>query len=436
MMRFIKQFENTNFFRLWLAQLISQFGDRINQMALIGLITERSPGSAMQLAKLLSFTIIPVFIIGPVAGVYVDRWDRRTTLFVCDLLRGLLVLSIPLVFLQRDSMVPIYIMVFLAFCLSRFYVPAKMSIVPDLVHRDHLLMANSLLTTTGMIAFVLGFAIGGFLVDRIGARGGLICDAVTFFISGILVFSIRQPFKLKNIPSKILQTGKEVIAIIRKSTIQEMKEGLRYLIRHKEIRFIIAMLFVLLAAAGAIYVVIIVFVQQSFQSVTKDLGILAFFLGVGLFLGVLIHGRWGHAIPWYKVIFLCLMSGGSVLILFATSVHHFPRLGMAMVLATLLGLMTGPVFIAANTVTHQVCDEQMRGKVFSALEIVIHSAFLIAMFISSYAAEYVERIWILTGVGTLLIGIGIFGLLKFRSNFNQNFGGNFGETCIQEEKRA
>ena len=148
MIRYLRQFQNQNFSRLWWAQLISQFGDRIYQMALIGLIAERAPGSAIQLAKLMAFTVIPVFLIGPVAGVYVDRWDRRTTLFVCDFLRGLLVLAMPFIFIHRDSMVPIYIIVFLVFCLSRFYVPAKMSILPDLVSSENLLMANSLMTTT------------------------------------------------------------------------------------------------------------------------------------------------------------------------------------------------------------------------------------------------------------------------------------------------
>ena len=194
--KFRESLKNKNFFFLWLAQLISQFGDRINQMALIGLIAGRTPGSAFELAKLMSFTIIPVFIIGPIAGVYVDRWDRRKTLFVCDFLRGLLVLSIPLVFISRGSMVPIYIVVFLAFCLSRFYVPAKMSIIPDLVSEKDLLVANSLVTTTGMIAFVLGCSMGGFIVEKFGAKGGFICDAATFFISGILVSSIGLDLKM------------------------------------------------------------------------------------------------------------------------------------------------------------------------------------------------------------------------------------------------
>src|SRR5262245_50329003 len=174
MNKFFKSVQNRDFLLLWWAQVISQFGDRINQMALIGLVAGRTPGSAMELAKLLTFTIIPVFIVGPIAGVYVDRWDRRTTLFVCDFLRGLLVLSIPLVFMGKVSIIPIYFVVFLAFCLSRFYVPAKMSIIPELVEAKDILIANSMVSVTGMIAFVLGCATGGFIVEKFGSRGGFI----------------------------------------------------------------------------------------------------------------------------------------------------------------------------------------------------------------------------------------------------------------------
>ena len=175
--------EHRNFQRLWLAQLVSQFGDRINQLALVGLIAERSPGSTLGLAKLLAFTIIPVFLIQPFAGVFIDRWNRRTTLFVCDLIRGALVLTIPLIFIYQHSMIPIYIAVFCAFCCSRFYVPAKMSIIPDLVKKDHLANANSLMTMTGMIAAGLGAALGAFIIEYAGARNGFLIDAFTFFFS-------------------------------------------------------------------------------------------------------------------------------------------------------------------------------------------------------------------------------------------------------------
>src|SRR5512135_719730 len=134
MARFRNIVKNRNFSLLWVGQIISQFGDRLDQMALLALIYRFAPGSTSQVARLMVFTILPVFLVGPIAGVYVDRWDHRRTMIVCDILRGFLVLLIPFYLMRFHSMAPIYAVVFLAFCISRFYVPAKMSIIPDLVH--------------------------------------------------------------------------------------------------------------------------------------------------------------------------------------------------------------------------------------------------------------------------------------------------------------
>ena len=408
--------KSRNFQRLWLAQLVSQFGDRINQLALVGLMAERVPGSAMELAKLMAFTIVPVFLVQPFAGVFVDRWDRRTTLLICDVVRGLLVLSIPFAFFAGQSMVPIYVVVFLAFCFSRFYSPAKMSIIPDLVEKESLLMANTLVSTTGMVAFVLGCALGGFLVDRYGARNGFIIDGATFLVSAALVFSIDISIKLKMDKNSILKVSKEIIGPIRRSVWSELGEGLRYLAHNKELRLIIAMISTILAAAGAVYVVIIVFIQESFQSVTRDLGVLAVCLGAGLFLGAVLYGKWGKRLVWYKTMFWSMFTGGALLTAFALMVHFDPRLTAAMVLALALGIVTGPMFITANTIIHVVSDEHMRGKVFSALEIVIHGAFLAAMLVSSWLAEFTPKAWILAGVGMICAVIGLLGL-RTKSRF-------------------
>ena len=113
MVRFGRVLKNRDFFLLWLGQIISQFGERLSQMALIGLVYMKAPGSTMQLAKVLSFTILPIFLIGPVAGVYVDRWDRRRTMFVSDFLRAALVFLIVLAIALKWPMITIYILIFL-----------------------------------------------------------------------------------------------------------------------------------------------------------------------------------------------------------------------------------------------------------------------------------------------------------------------------------
>jgi len=413
MIQFISDSRNKNFLRLWWAQLISQFGDRITQMALIGLAYElggQQP-SATSLAKLLSFTIIPVFLVGPIAGVFVDRWDRQKTLLICDIARALLVLTIPLIFMFWKTMLPIYAVIFLMFCFSRFYVPAKMSIIPEIVRQEHLLTANSLMTTTGMIAFALGCALGGFLVEWFGARGGFLFDAATFFASGLLILSMTRHLFVKIDRHAILEQGKEILQLER-SFWHEMKDGVAYLFHKKEIRFVIATLFILLAAAGAVYVVIIVFVQQIFHSVTRHLGVLAVTLGAGLFLGTVIYGKFGRRLSWYRTIFLCLILGGIMMLAFVWGITSWPSVWLAFFLTLGLGMVIGPVFIAANTIIHEVADEQMQGKVFSSLEIVIHLAFMIAMLISSWLSEFIAPAMILSTVAGVFGVVGLLGLWR------------------------
>ena len=415
-MGFRKSFQNRSFFAFWLAQLISQFGDRINQMALVGLVAGRQFGAAstMELAKLLAFTIIPVFIVGPIAGVYVDRWDRKKTLFFCDLLRGLLILTIPFIFIARHSMIPIYIVVFLAFCLSRFYVPAKMSIIPELVSQENLHVANSLATMTGMIAFVLGALLGGMIVEYSGARGGFLCDAVTFFLSALLVsFISRDRLKMKVKPDAIVATGREM-ATTYKNVLYEIKDGVRYILAHRDIRYIINLMMILFMAVGAVYVVIIVFIQSAFGSVTKHLGFLAVGLGAGLFLGSIAYGKWGHKKKHIETIFICLIAGGVMMAVFAFSVQTLKNIWVAQALAILLGFVVGPIVIAANTVVHKVATTEMQGKVFSAMEFAIHLAFLVTMLISSKLSEYIPHAWILMAVGVVFCGVGGWGMLRYR----------------------
>lgn len=403
--------------RLWVAQLISQFGDRITQMALIGLVYEMGgqKTSAVELAKVLSFTIIPVFIISPIAGVFVDRWDRRKTLFVCDIVRGLLVLTIPLIFMYWKTMIPIYIVVFIMFCFSRFYVPAKMSIIPEIVDKEHLLMANSMITITGMIAFAFGCALGGFLVEWFGSRGGFLIDAVTFFASASLIVSMTKHLYVKINGKKIIEKGKEILEIER-SFWHEMKEGVVYLFHKKEIRFVVNMFFMLLAAAGAVYVVSIVFIQQTFNSITRHLGALAATMGVGLVFGALGYGRFGKNISWHKTIFSCLAGGGIMMILFVLGISRWPNVWIAFFLALGLGFVVGPIFVVSNTIVHHVADENMQGKVFSSLEIVIHLGFLLSMLLSSWLSEFISPGIILTCVGIIFSVLGMIGFLCYRKD--------------------
>jgi len=411
MSKFTEVLKNRNFFLLWLGQIISQLGDRLDQMALIGLVYLRAPGSTIQVAKILSFTIIPVFVIGPIAGVYVDRWNRRRTMYICDFLRAVLVLTIPLFLFYRESFAFIYLVIFVVFSIGRFFVPAKLSIVPDLVEKKDLLMANSLVNTTGMIAAILGFGISGLIVEWLGAKSAFVMDAASFLISGALIFSIRK--KTKEVMN-LKKVGREIVEVIRKSVFQEIKDGILYFIRKKDIRFTAGITFILWSALGAVYVVLIVFVQEALRSVTRDLGLLVMFLGTGLFIGSLIYGRFGQRLSHYKVIFASLILSGIMLICFALAISAYHSFRIAALLSFALGILVAPIMIASNTIIHKVSDNEMMGKIFSSLEIVMHLGFLLFMFISSFFADKFSNLSILVIVGCLFSIVGVVNLIYHR----------------------
>ena len=381
-------------------------------MALIGFAySKKSYGSTSEIFKILLFTIIPVFLIGPIAGAYVDRWDRRRTMYVCDLLRMGLVCIIPIFLFHTKNLAVAYVLIFVVFCLARFFLPAKLSIIPDLVQEKDLLIANSLVNVTGMIAFIVGSGVSGVLVEWVGAEKGFYWDAVSFFVSATLMFFIAK----KNVPPvNLRKLGEDIVEVIRKSVVQEIKEGTLYFISQKDIRATAGILFVVSSALGVVSIVSIAFIQNMLHSATKDLGLLIMFLGGGLFTGSLVYGKFGSRLSHYKTIFSSLILSGIVLIIFSKGISLYPYFAPAAFLSFCLGFVASPILTASNTIIHKSSDNEMRGKIFSSLEIVMHLGFLLFMYISSILAEKFPQFLILEVIGCIFCALGIISLIWHR----------------------
>lgn len=415
MAKFRELLTNRNFFLLWLGQTISNFGDRLNQMALVALVYQNSPGSEMALAKLISFTIIPVFIIGPIAGVWVDRLNKKDVMIISDITRGVLVLSIPL-FIVMKQILAVYLVIFILFSISRFFIPSKMAMIPEIVPKDKLLIANSLQDTTHIIGNVVGLVVAGVIVNipAIGAMGGFYIDSLTFFVSASLIAMIvNREFALR-VKEDLLATRQAIEGSIRRSIFAELKEGLGFFREHRNMAFVLGVFFILMAGIGAVSCVIIVFIQEAFGTATRDLGFLGMFLVAGLFLGTVLFAKFGQKIDKRKAILASFIASGLFLALFAFFVKRYPSLPVAGIFSGLIGLAIGPVMMSANTLTHEMIPEDVRGRVFSSLEAVIHLAFLTFMFIAAFAAGIVGRFWVLVAVGILFSASGLAGFLLWR----------------------
>ncbi|MFH1877605.1 MAG: MFS transporter [Candidatus Omnitrophota bacterium] len=408
MIRFRDVLFKKDFFSLWMGQIISEFGDRLNQMALIALVYSKNPGSVMALANLLFFIVIPVFLIGPVAGVYVDRWDRKRVMIISDIVRGILIVIVP-VFVYFDMMIPVYAVVFLMFSATRFFLPSKMAFIPDIVPAETLFIANSLANTTRMIATVLGFAVAGFIVKWVGYMWGFYLDGVSFFVSALLIAFITPREKLKNVKEEIHMTKEIIERSLRKNLWEEILEGFGYMFKKDKMKLVTSTFFVLMAGTGSIFCIIIVFIQETFGSVTEDLGIFGVFLASGLFLGTILFGKYGQKFSKIRTIFVGFILSGIGICLFAVYAAKNPVLLIGGVLIMIVGAAAAPMMTCANTLIHTLIPDEVRGRIFSSMEAVVHVAFLVFMFLTAFIAKFISNFAILISCGSIFIVIGITG---------------------------
>ena len=409
---YFKVLKRRNFFFLWIGQIISQFGDRLTQMALIGLVYKIKPYSSLSLAGIMSLAVVPVFLISPLAGVYVDRWNKQKTMYCSDLLRGLFIILIPIFFFYCHSLVIVYSLIFLSFCVGRFFIPSKMAIIPSLVDKKDIFMANSLISTTAMVAAMFGFGIGGVIVEKCGVKMAFSIDAFTFFTSALLIFLMRIKEVKHFNPYDLIDIGKDAFKAVRHSLIYEIKDGLKYLLESKETRYAAKVFFALFSFIGSLYTVFVVFVQNTLSTITMELGILAIGGGLGLLLGTLLYGRLGHSVGIKKIINLTLALASFWLVLSVVLLKCYPSKWFAFFAVFLLGVIVSPIVVAVNSLIHKDSDSSLWGRIFSSLEVVIHLAFIVFMFISSFLAEIFKPFTIIVAGGIIIFVFSIYSLVS------------------------
>ena len=398
-----------NFFLYSLGQFVSQFGDRLVQMILVGLIYKLSPGSTMKLAKAFSFTLIPAFFVSPLAGVWVDRWNNKNTMIVCDIIRCSLMLTFP-AFLVTDQLLPIYTAIFCIFTCACFFLPAKFAIIPDLVSKDKLLLANSMSTIITLVGGVAGITVGGLILEVIGIQKTIYLNAIIYLASAACLSLIAYRSK-KDVKKKVVVIGKKIREAFKTPFLYELKEGLKYLIMEKRVRFVIFVLFFSMSMVGAVYVVSAVFIQEVMGSMTKDIGLFGSFLCVGMLIGSYFYGKFGQGLSKDNTIYGSIVATGVLLTLFTLTLSATASFFLGSFLMFLIGLAAFSVMISANTIIHEDIDDSMRGRIFSSIGIVMNVGLIVFMFAASSLAEIVGKIWILLSCGIIFGVFGLFGLI-------------------------
>ena len=180
---------NGSFSALWAGQLISLFGDRLNQLALVAVVAI-STGSALATGLVFFAATLPNLLLSPIAGTFVDRWDNKEVMVVSDILRGALVLVLPLAAIT--NIVLVYPLIFLVTTISVFFRPARVAILPRIVPEEDLLSANSALWVGETFADVIGYPLAGIFVLVLGSAVPLAfwVDSATYLASAGLLATI------------------------------------------------------------------------------------------------------------------------------------------------------------------------------------------------------------------------------------------------------
>lgn len=374
----LRVLRNRRFLALWLAQLATQVG---TNMVLFGLtvqiftLTRQSTSISL---LILSF-LIPAVIFGAIAGVYVDRHDRRMLLVLTNALRGLLFIG--LVFFDQQVAL-IYLFTIGISTLTTFFGPAEAAMIPVIVDRRQLLAANSMYVVTLQASFFVGFAILGPLVINLWDISVLLwITAGLFFLAAALCWTLpayNPRLGGAHRPAQALTEAGSAVA----TTFGQLRDGLAFIVQHRNVFWPLTYLAITASLIGVLGVLGPGFVTQVLGLTERDFVIVILPLGAGLVMGILLLNAYGRYIPRRRGVEGGLIALGVTLA--ALSIAQpistvltqgaISLLSVVVVVAFAAGIGYAFVAVPAQTQLQEELPPDIRGRVFGVLNMLISIA--------------------------------------------------------------
>ena len=273
---------------LWVSQLISIIGDFALFTALPFFIYKIT-GSVLATGVMFMIQVLPPLFLGSIAGVFVDRWDRRWTMIGSSLFRGA-VLLIMLGVRSAEMVWLVYIAGFLESTASQFFAPANNALLPTLVDEDQLLTANSLDSLGENSARMIGPAIGGVLLASIGLHGVILFDIASYLLAAFLMYFIRVP----SITSVSSSTPEGSTSSAISAFWKEFKSGLRLVKNNQPLSSIFLVLGIAMVGDSILTVLLVAFYQDVVGVGPTEFGMVLTLRGVAGILGGLVMSAFGN----------------------------------------------------------------------------------------------------------------------------------------------
>ncbi|WP_456387405.1 MFS transporter [Desulfolithobacter sp.] len=346
---------NTRFRRFWVAGVISQIGDWFNYISIFVLLNQLT-GSGSAVSWFLIAKFLPTTLLGPMAGVVADRFNRRFILISCDLARAAVVPAYLLV-RDADQVWIIYLLAFVQESIWTFANPARQAIVPSLCRQEELAVANGLSGASWSIMLALGAGLGGFVSALFGWKTAIMIDALTFLVSAMLLstVTIRQEKKKRVGP----------LTLGRIFGLEDLIEGIGYVISHRRVA---ALLLVKSgwALSGGILVMLTVFGEQVFVQNGQGAGsgVLYSMRGLGAAVGPILAWRlFGEGDRNMR------RAIGAAFFISSVAYLSFSRAPVLWIgsLCVFLGHVGGSIqWVFSTTLLHRAVPDRFRGRVFAA----------------------------------------------------------------------
>ena len=415
---------NRPFRHLWYGQVVSELGDWLNSIAIYMLVLKLS-GTGTAMASAMMAKLLPIFFVSPLAGVLIDRMDRKVIMITSDVLRFVVVLGFLLVEDAGDLWL-LYTLAVVEIALAGFFEPARSAIIPSLTPREDLVTANALSGSTWSVMLAVGAALGGLLVSGFGIKAAFIIDAFTFLLSAWFIARIQYP-------KEVLE--KEKAERPDASGFKILVDGMRYLMSQPMI-FVLALMKSGLAVAGGVMTLIPLYANKMFTSaaaISMAIGAMYSARGLGAALGpILVKKFFGDSTRVLQIsILVGFFLGALSYFLFAQS-HSLWSASLSIALATFFGSI---IWVFSSALIHLEADSRFLGRVFSTEMALLTLVMVLSNWSAGFSVDTMELTVHQTGMwmaGLFVIPGVLWGgfLLFVNSRFKQ--GECVGSVCPVE----
>ena len=387
-------FGSQQFFRLWVAQVISATGDWLGLIATISLASRLSEGTeGTAIALVLATRIAPGFFLATAAGVIVDRFNRKRLLLVCDIGRALVFFTLPFV----DTLFGLVVASFLLEIFTMMWSPAKEAIVPNIVPKDKLTTANSLNVAAAYGMFPVAAGIAALLakaaesladegwVDtwRLNEEGlAFYVNGISFLLTALIIWTIAFPVRTR------AERGREEGNWDLGGAWRELREGWRFIAVNPIVRAVNVGLGVGVIGGGMLVPLGALYVDELIIGDDADFNLVLFSLGLGMALGVISASLLQNKINRAAVFPAVLVLAGGALLVASSS----PFLSVVAPVIGVVGFAAGPIYVLGFTLLHENVDDELRGRIFSALLVLVRFCMLFALAVAPLVSEGLDTL--------------------------------------------